>query len=55
MGQTHVVGPGTALTKLVSRASFPPRSILWGPAGTGKTTLSHLLAEIRWVPNWMPG
>ena len=44
VGQTHVVGPGTALTKLVGGGNLPS-IILWGPAGTGKTTLAHLLAN----------
>ena len=46
VGQTHVVGPGTALTKLVAGGNLPS-IILWGPAGTGKTTLAHLLADAR--------
>lgn len=44
VGQTHVVGPGAALTKLVAGGNLPS-IILWGPAGTGKTTLAHLLAR----------
>jgi putative ATPase len=43
-GQSHVVGPGKALTKLVGGGNLPSL-ILWGPAGTGKTTLAHLLAR----------
>jgi putative ATPase len=44
VGQTHLVGPGRALSKLIERGVLPSL-ILWGPAGTGKTTLAHLLAE----------
>ena len=44
VGQTHVVGPGAALSKLVAGGNLPS-IILWGPAGTGKTTLAHLLAD----------
>jgi putative ATPase len=44
VGQTHVVGPGTALRKLVEGGNLPS-VILWGPAGTGKTTLAYLLAN----------
>jgi len=43
-GQSHLVGPGKALTKLVGGGNLPSL-ILWGPAGTGKTTLAHLLAR----------
>jgi len=44
VGQGHLVGPGKALTKLVTGGNLPSL-ILWGPAGTGKTTLAHLLAR----------
>jgi putative ATPase len=44
VGQGHLVGPGKALTKLVAGGNLPSL-ILWGPAGTGKTTLAHLLAR----------
>jgi putative ATPase len=44
VGQRHVVGPGQPLTELV-RSGHLPSVILWGPAGTGKTTLAFLLAE----------
>ncbi|MGZ8630580.1 MAG: replication-associated recombination protein A [Actinomycetota bacterium] len=44
VGQGHLVGEGRALTRILSRGSLPS-IVLWGPAGTGKTTLAHLLAE----------
>jgi putative ATPase len=44
VGQGHLVGPGSALAKLVEGGTLPSL-ILWGPAGTGKTTLAHLLAD----------
>ena len=44
VGQGHLVGEGRALTRILSRGSLPS-IILWGPAGTGKTTLAHLLSE----------
>src|SRR6266516_2785987 len=44
VGQTHLVGPGRALTKLIEKGALPSL-ILWGPAGSGKTTLAYLLAE----------
>ena len=44
MGQAHLVGEGTALSRLLAGGNLPS-IILWGPAGTGKTTLAHLLAN----------
>ena len=44
VGQGHLVGEGRALTRILSRGSLPS-IVLWGPAGTGKTTLAYLLAD----------
>src|SRR5688500_7858247 len=44
VGQRHLVGEGRPLTELV-RSGNLPSVILWGPAGTGKTTLAYLLAK----------
>jgi putative ATPase len=44
VGQSHLLGPGKALTQLLEGGHLPSL-ILWGPAGTGKTTLAHLLAD----------
>jgi putative ATPase len=44
VGQKHLVGPGRALSKLIERGVLPSL-ILWGPAGTGKTTLATILAD----------
>jgi putative ATPase len=43
VGQHHLVGAGKALTQLLEGGHLPS-IVLWGPAGTGKTTLAHLLA-----------
>ena len=43
VGQSHLVGPGKVLSKLVEGGHLPS-IVLWGPAGTGKTTLAYLLA-----------
>ena len=42
-GQPHLLGPGAAFASMV-RAGRPVSMILWGPPGTGKTTLAHLVA-----------
>jgi putative ATPase len=44
VGQSHLLGPGKALSQLLESGHLPSL-ILWGPAGTGKTTLAYLLAE----------
>ncbi len=44
VGQGHILGPGRALTKLLEGGHLPSL-LLWGPAGSGKTTLAFLLAD----------
>ena len=44
VGQGHLIGRGKVLTQLVE-AGHLSSILLWGPAGTGKTTLAYLLAE----------
>ena len=45
VGQTHLVGQGRILRRLIEGRSALPSLILWGAPGTGKTTLARLLAE----------
>jgi putative ATPase len=43
VGQTQVLGPDSALRALIEADEL--RSVLlWGPAGSGKTTLAHIIA-----------
>ena len=44
-GQEHVVGPGTVLRRALEAQSLPSL-ILWGPPGSGKTTLAIILAQM---------
>ena len=44
VGQSHLVGEGRILRKLIDGAGNLPSLILWGAPGTGKTTLARLLA-----------
>jgi putative ATPase len=44
VGQSHLVGGGRILRRLIESAGTLPSLILWGAPGTGKTTLARLLA-----------
>ncbi|KFZ31894.1 recombination factor protein RarA [Pseudidiomarina salinarum] len=43
IGQSHILGAGKPLREAISRGQLHSM-ILWGPPGTGKTTLAELLA-----------
>jgi len=44
VGQEHLTGPGKPLRVMLERGRLASM-ILWGPPGTGKTTLARILAE----------
>jgi len=43
MGQEHLIGPGRVLRKAIESGKLPS-IILWGPPGSGKTTLAYIIA-----------
>ena len=44
VGQRHLLGPGKPL-RLAFESGKPHSMILWGPPGSGKTTLARLMAQ----------
>jgi putative ATPase len=44
VGQDHLLGPGSPLRRLVDGGPAAGSILLWGPAGSGKTTLATLVA-----------
>jgi putative ATPase len=52
VGQEHVLGPGRALRELIEKDEVGSL-ILWGPPGTGKTTIARLIAH-RTAASFVP-
>ncbi len=45
IGQRHLTGEGTPFRKLIDNDA-PMSLLLWGPAGTGKTTLAYVVSQV---------
>ncbi|MEK7849058.1 MAG: replication-associated recombination protein A [Chloroflexota bacterium] len=45
VGQEHLIGPDRVLRKAIE-ADQVPSMVLWGPPGSGKTTLAYLIASL---------
>lgn len=48
-GQQHLTGKGSILRKAIENGRIPSM-ILWGPPGTGKTTIANIIANTLKVP-----
>src|SRR5271169_1837158 len=45
IGQRHLTGEGTPFRKLIENDA-PMSLLLWGPPGTGKTTLAYVVSQV---------
>jgi putative ATPase len=45
VGQEHIIGPGKLLRRAIESDRLFSSIILWGPPGTGKTTLARIISQ----------
>ncbi len=45
VGQDHIIGPGKLLRRAIEADRLFSSIILWGPPGTGKTTLAYIISH----------
>jgi putative ATPase len=49
VGQQHLAGKGSILRTAIEQGHIPSM-ILWGPPGTGKTTIANIIAHMLDLP-----
>src|SRR5690349_14799708 len=49
VGQQHLAGKGSILRTSIEQGKVPSM-ILWGPPGTGKTTIANIIAHTLQLP-----
>ena len=49
LGQEHLTGKGSILRTAIEQGRIPSM-ILWGPPGTGKTTIANIVAHTLDLP-----
>jgi len=45
VGQPEALGPGSPLRRALEAGRLPTSLLLWGPPGTGKTSLAHVVSQ----------